>query len=162
MQRLKTTHFDVVPVQVSQVGIIVFYAFNCIFNVGGVGFLWRIDFGGRSLCNAVPSEANGLALVQQRRMVLILVHHLVEAEDGGQVDDLFLRGVGERLLVLVAQIDGDLFFGGLHAHVLRGRDPLLASGQTGDVRLQVGNIWRFDSLLVDVIDELFAVEGPSR
>lgn len=57
-------------------------------------------------------------------MILVLVHHRVEAKDGGQIDDLLLRRIGQRLLVLVAEIDCDLLVGRLQLRRLRWWYPL--------------------------------------
>lgn len=138
--------------------VVVFYAFNCFVNVGGVGLLRRVDFRCRRLCDAIPSETNWLALVQQWCVVLILIHHLVEAENGSQIDDLFLGGVSECPLVLVTQVDSDLFFCLLHSFALRWRDIFLTANCSSNKRLQIGNIWCFDCLLVDVVDQFLAIK----
>lgn len=156
------THFNVIPIQISQFMVVVFYAFNWVLDVGGVGLLGRINLRWRCLCDAVPTETDGLSLVQQRRMVLILIHHLVEAEDGGQVDDLLLGRIGECLLVFVAQVDCDLFLGSLHASLLRRWNPFLSAHCSSHEGLEVGNIGRFNRLLVDVLDQFLAVEGSGR
>lgn len=142
--------------------VVVFYAFNCVVNVGGVGLLGRIDLRRRSLRDTVPAETDWLTFVQQRRMVLILIHHLMEAENGGQIDNLLLGGVGESLLVFVTHVDGDLFLCLLHSLALRRWNPFLASDRSLHIWLQIGNIGCFDRLLVDVLNQFLAVEWPCR
>lgn len=153
-------NLNVVQVEVNQLGVIVLDPLNGLLDVCAV---WRIhgeELLLRRLGDPVPAHAHRLALVEQRGMVLVLVHHRVEAQNGGQIDDLLLRGVVESVFILLAQIDGDLFLGlDVPGIPWRGH-PLLAAHLALDEGLELWLVGGLDSLLVDVLDQLLAVQRP--
>lgn len=94
-------------------------------------------------------------------MVLILIHHRVEAKNGSQIDNLLLRGIVQRMLVLLAHIDGDLFLRVNLTLIPWWWHPFLATHCALYEGLELRLVWRLDGLLVNVLDELFAIQRPS-
>lgn len=76
----------------------------------------------------------------------------MKAENSGQVDNFLLSRIRQCLLVLVAQIDGDLLLGRLHARLLWRWNPFLAANDTRHEWLQVRYVWCLYSLLIDVLN----------
>lgn len=90
-------HPDVVEVEVLAVNVIVLDFLNAVLHICVIGWLnrQRLELGG--LGNAAPTHAERPALVEQRRVVLLLVHHGVETEDGCKV-------VEELTTLLLSQV----------------------------------------------------------
>lgn len=135
------------------------------------------------LGDAVPAGTNGLTLVQQRSMVLVLVHHGVEAENScgnstinhkysnhkhtlisplpatltSQINNLLLCGISQSLFVFITHINGDLLLGVQYRSILGRWFPFLAAHHTSNERFDLGYIGRFQRLFIDVIDEFLAV-----
>lgn len=78
-------HPDVVKVEVLAVGVIILEFLDAVLNVCVIGGLnrQRLELGG--LGDAAPTHTERPALVQQRRVVLFLVHHGVETQNGCKV-----------------------------------------------------------------------------
>jgi len=62
------------------------------------------------------------------------------------------------VLVLLAHVDGDLFLGLDIAGIPRWRDPLLSAHLALHIGLEFRLVGRLDGLLVDVLDQLLAVQ----
>lgn len=153
-------NLNVVQVEVNQLGVIVLDPLDGFLHICVVGRIHREELLLSGFRNAIPSQAHGLTLVEQGGVVLVLIHHRVEAEDGGQIDDLLLRGIVKGVFVLLAHVNGDLFFGLDVAGIPWRWDPLLSTNLALNERLELRLIRGLDGLLIDVLDQLLAIERP--
>lgn len=78
-----------------------------------------------------------------------------------QINNFLLRGIGQRLLVLVTHVDRDLLLSVQLRCVLGRGLPLLAAHHARHERLQFRYVRRLQRLFVDVIDQLLSVERTS-
>lgn len=74
-------YLNVVQVKLDEFRVVVLDAFDRLLDVRIVWRILRENLLGGVLGDAVPAHADRLALVQQRRVILVLVHHGVEAQD---------------------------------------------------------------------------------
>ena len=72
---------DVVEADLDELAVVVVDLEDRLFRVGGVGWLERQRLGLRRFCDAVPAQSHHL-FVEKRCMVLVLVHHRVETQNG--------------------------------------------------------------------------------
>jgi hypothetical protein len=71
---------DVVEADFDELTIVVFQFFNRLLYIRRIGRLESQRFGHGTFGDAVPSESD-FAFVEERRVVLILVHHRMESQN---------------------------------------------------------------------------------
>ena len=90
------SYLDVVEVEHLQVGVVLPEPLDRLLRVGHVGRLGRHRLGPRGACDARPADVRLDPLSQQRGVVLVLVHHRVEAQDRCRRDTDRQRADSER------------------------------------------------------------------
>lgn len=80
-QQKKYTYFNIIPVQVLEVVIVLFDHLDTELYIGIIWGFRGEDFGLWRFRDAVPTKTQGLSFVQQTRVVLILIHHWMESKN---------------------------------------------------------------------------------
>ena len=76
------THLDIVEVEFAHLGVVLFDALDGLLGVGGVGRLGCHRLGSAGSRDAAPADLLRVQLLPEKGgVVLVLVHHRVEAQD---------------------------------------------------------------------------------
>lgn len=123
-----------------------------LFRISSIRFFrWKL-LQRRRLCNSIPSDFRirlCRPFVALRGMKLLLVHHGVQSQNPGQIDDLISAGVGKSDFGFVTQIDVqlDLLVQFAAGFGFCRWNPFLASDGAWNVRNCLGTIGGVQSLI---------------
>lgn len=83
-------YFNVVQVQFDEFRVVVLYSLYGLLDVCVIWRILRVDFLCLMFGDAIPAEADRLTFVQQRCVILILIHHRVETKNSYKTNGTIL------------------------------------------------------------------------